>query len=187
MDERKYEQYRWFFTSSGKLVIGGKSASQNESIVEKASDLDTLLHTSAPGSPFCTIKNPDKKDIKETAIFTACFSQEWKKNKEIEVNVFLKEDITKTSKMKEGTFNVRRIQETIKVKNPCLYLKFQKEKLRAVPFKPGIVVISQGKKTKEETGKIIKDILEMKIKKSMDIDEIYSAIPSGNMEVKAWP
>ena len=30
----EYEKYRWFFTSSDKLVIGGKSSKQNEEIMK---------------------------------------------------------------------------------------------------------------------------------------------------------
>ncbi|HDI03158.1 MAG TPA: DUF814 domain-containing protein, partial [Candidatus Pacearchaeota archaeon] len=52
-----YEKFRWFFTSSGKLVIGGKNAEQNEKIInEMLEDNDVVLHTKARGSPFCVIK-----------------------------------------------------------------------------------------------------------------------------------
>ena len=31
--EIDYKKFRWFFTSSGLLVVGGKSAEQNEAVV----------------------------------------------------------------------------------------------------------------------------------------------------------
>jgi len=39
------------------------------------------MHTSLPGSPFMIIQTdkPTKKDLDETARFTAAFSKQWKK------------------------------------------------------------------------------------------------------------
>ena len=76
-----YEKYRWFLTSAGKLVIGGKSAEQNEEIMSRAEKEDYIMHTSEPGSPFCVISEPSKQELEEVAVFTACFSQQWKSGK----------------------------------------------------------------------------------------------------------
>ena len=84
-----YLKYRWFYTSSGKLVIGGKSSKQNEEIMKKVMKEDVIMHTSTPGSPFCIIRKPSKEDLEEAAIFTGCFSQEWKKHKKkTEIQIF---------------------------------------------------------------------------------------------------
>ena len=93
-----YEKYRWFFTSSNKIVIGGKSAEQNEDIMRNIENEDVVMHTSSPGSPFCIISSPSEKDIEEVAIFTACFSHEWKKGKKTsEVHIFKGEQVTKNN------------------------------------------------------------------------------------------
>ena len=48
-----YEKFRWFFTSGGKLVIGGKSAEQNEEVLKAHLDRDDLImHTKQAGSLF---------------------------------------------------------------------------------------------------------------------------------------
>ena len=90
--EKDYKKYRWFFTSSDNLVIGGKSAEQNEEIMKTHSESRekyVVMHTSSPGSPFTLIREPSKQDLIEMAIFTACFSQQWKKgSKEAELDIF---------------------------------------------------------------------------------------------------
>ena len=69
---KEYKKYRWFITSSGKPVIGGKSAEQNESLMKeifKTKKNYITIHTKEPGSPFSVIladiKNISEKDIEE--------------------------------------------------------------------------------------------------------------------------
>ncbi len=190
-----YEKFRWFFTSNDFLVIGGKNSEQNEQIIKNHLDAqDIILHTKAPGSPFCIIKKKLKKkkisskDIKETAIFCACFSQQWKKKKakgkkknQIEVHIFKSSQIFKEKKEKTGTFNVLGNVNKVFVK-PELWLGKQKDKLRAVPkscLKKPLIKIMPGKITKEKVINKIKDRLKGKFEK----DEIASAIPSGGFKL----
>lgn len=114
-----YKKFRKFETSSGKLVIAGKNAEQNEDIIKLAEPEELVLHTKLPGSPFCIIKGkPTASDIKETAVFCARFSKAWKQNKtDIEVHVFRGKDIFKESEMKTGTFGVRKIKKIIAQKS----------------------------------------------------------------------
>lgn len=81
-----YEKFRWFFSSDGFLVIGGRDATTNEIVIKKYTDKDDLVfHTDMAGSPFVVIKREGKKGeipqttIEEAAIFTAVFSRAWKK------------------------------------------------------------------------------------------------------------
>lgn len=117
-----YKKYRWFFTSSGKLVIAGKSAEQNEKLIKQVKDKEIVLHTKAPGSPFVNIKDKgkrkrtSKKDIKEAAVFCSRYSQDWRDNKtDVIVHYFKGKDIYKEKRMKLGTFGVKKFKE-IKVK-----------------------------------------------------------------------
>lgn len=126
--------FRKFVTSSGKEVLAGKSAENNEELVKQVGKEEIVLHTSSPGSPFVNIKsdfkNIDKKDIKEAAVFCAAFSQTWKKakiKKDVSVDAFLGRDIFKLKGMKTGTFGVRK-KKTIKVKKEDIE-KFE-EKLK---------------------------------------------------------
>ncbi|MGC8812390.1 MAG: NFACT RNA binding domain-containing protein, partial [Candidatus Aenigmatarchaeota archaeon] len=83
--ERKewYERFRWFLTSDGFLVIGGKDAKTNEEIVKKyAREQDLIFHTDIHGAPFVLIRNDRKKEvpmesIMEAAEFAASYSKAW--------------------------------------------------------------------------------------------------------------
>lgn len=108
-------KFRESYTTSGKLMLGGKNAEQNELIVEQAGKNEVILHTKAAGSPFVNIKGKaSKKDIKEAAIFCAKYSRDWKKNKkDVEVHWFFGKDIFKERDMKIGTFGVKRVKKII--------------------------------------------------------------------------
>ena len=57
-----YEKFRWFISSEGFLVIGGRDATTNEIIVKKHADKnDLVFHTDMVGSPFFVIKSDNKK------------------------------------------------------------------------------------------------------------------------------
>jgi hypothetical protein len=81
-----YEKFRWFNSSDGFLIIGGRDATSNEIIFKKHLDRNNLVfHTSFPGSPLVVIKNPNNKEItpetiNEAAEFVASYSRAWKEN-----------------------------------------------------------------------------------------------------------
>ena len=194
-----YKKYRWFITSSGKLVVGGKNAQQNEELVKgcmKGEHLDLehrasleewtnkkkkyiVMHTKAPGSPFTIIldENPSEKDLEETADFTASFSQQWKAgNKEAQVDIFLLEQMYKEPKMNLGTFGV---METIDHKKTTLKLNFKKQQnvLRAVPFEvPNSIKIVPGKIPKDKFAIQISD------KYKVSEEEALNALPTGSFD-----
>jgi hypothetical protein len=188
---RDYENYRWFFTSSGVLVVGGKSDEQNEVAMKHFFKPEyTILHTSAPGSPFMILQSgsPSKKDVEEAAIFCACFSQQWKKslNKKIDVDVFKGNQLYKNKSMKTGTFGVKGEKQVLKVK-PELIAVIQKGRLRAVPDNSKdikLMEIKQGKLSKEEAAEKISKKIRDKYHFPVSKEEILKAIPSDRLSVK---
>ncbi len=186
-ESKGYEKFRWFYTSSGKLVIGGKSAEQNEEIMMHVKKEDVIMHTAAPGSPFCIVNNPDKTDIQEVAEFTAGFSQDWKRGKKkSEVHIFRAEQVVKKKSMKTGTFGIvgEPEQKTVDLK---LGLDFQNGKLRAIPLsaaKKNIATLIPGNMKKEEAAKIIADIIRAKLFYPIKIEEVMAAIPSDKISIK---
>lgn len=182
--KNNYQNYRWFFTSNGKLVVGGKSSSQNEELVKRIIDSREkllMLHTASPGSPFSVIlediDNVDENDLEEAAIFTACFSQQWKKGREeVKVNVFTSDQVEKREVMKEGTFGVVGKEEGEKAKLK-LYLKEQEDKLRAVPFETGGIYLTPGKMSKDKAVGLISKKLNLKK------EEVLQALPAGGFNI----
>jgi hypothetical protein len=189
--QKNYETYRWFFTSNGILVVGGKSDEQNELAIRYFLKPEyTVMHTSAPGSPFMIIQSakPNKKDLDETAIYCACFSQQWKKSKgkKIEIDVFKGNQIYKAKTMKTGTFGVKGKKTTMKVK-PELVLVIQKGKLRAVPKtarETKLAEIKPGKLSKEKAVEKISKKIKDKYHFPVSKEEIMKAIPSNQLSVK---
>ena len=52
-----FERYRWFYTSSGRLVIAGRDASQNELIVSRHGEKgDLFFHADVHGAPATILK-----------------------------------------------------------------------------------------------------------------------------------
>jgi predicted ribosome quality control (RQC) complex YloA/Tae2 family protein len=83
-----FERYRWFITSEGLLVIGGRDASSNSAIIRKhMTEMDVVFHAEIHGSPFFLIKNigmneedinQNSQSLLEGAIATVSFSRAWK-------------------------------------------------------------------------------------------------------------
>jgi len=122
------KNFRKFTTRGHNLVLAGKSAEQNEQIVQQAKPDEFVLHTKAAGSPFCNIKgDASKQDIKETAVFCARYSRDWKENQNnVEVHVFKGKDICKERGMKTGTFGVKK-HKSITVKKEEIKKMIAKE------------------------------------------------------------
>jgi len=112
----KQVNFREWFTSKGTRVLAGKSAANNEKLIEQAENKETLLHTANPGSPFVNIKSkrPTKADIYDAALFCAKYSQDWRDNKQdVKIHIFKTEDVHKERTMKTGTFGVKKFKEVV--------------------------------------------------------------------------
>jgi predicted ribosome quality control (RQC) complex YloA/Tae2 family protein len=80
---RWYDRFRWFFTSDGFMVVGGRDADSNEEIVKKYMDRnDVFFHAQAHGAPITVIKTEGREvsqeALAETAQFAVSYSSVWK-------------------------------------------------------------------------------------------------------------
>lgn len=78
-----YERYRWFVTTDGHLVIGGRDASSNSAVIRKhMTENDIVFHAEIHGSPFFLVKNARNQEngnfVDEAAQATVSFSRAWK-------------------------------------------------------------------------------------------------------------
>jgi predicted ribosome quality control (RQC) complex YloA/Tae2 family protein len=78
-----YERFRWFHSSDGFLVLGGRDAETNEEIYAKYLERrDLALHTEAPGAPLTVIKTEGREvpetTLQEAAQFAVSYSSLWK-------------------------------------------------------------------------------------------------------------
>ena len=79
-----YEKMRWFVSSEGILVVGGRDANSNESVVKKYLEPnDIYLHADIHGASSLAIKlNGNELNdniLKESGEFAASFSSAWSK------------------------------------------------------------------------------------------------------------
>ncbi len=108
-----YDQFRWFQSSDGFLVVSGKDAKTNERLVRKHMKKDDLVfHTDITGSPFTLVKNPDKKEIPESTIreaaeFCGAYSKAWKIGISLVDVYYIKPDqVKKEGGLPQGSFMI---------------------------------------------------------------------------------
>jgi len=132
---RWFEKFRWFVSSDGFLVIGGRDAGTNEIVVKKHMEpRDIYLHSDIHGAPSVIIKSGGKDipetTIQEAAVFAASFSSAWTRGfTSLDVYWVHPEQVTKTPK--SGEFVAR---GAFIIRGPRNYL-------RGVPLKIAIGVV----------------------------------------------
>lgn len=186
-----YKKYRWFFTSTNKLVVGGKSSTQNDELLKKLKGMKkeyVVMHTSSPGSPFSIILSPESKlkptDLEETAIFTGCFSRAWRENKnKARIDIFTLSQVSKPKGFPAGRWLVKEKIEKKEVELQLSLIK-QDDTLRAVPEKTlkkskPLLKIRPGKIDK--TKMIIK--IQMELSDSFSKEDLLSALPPGGVTI----
>lgn len=104
-------KYRTLKTSSGTTLFLGRDENSNDLLVKEFEGKpNTILHTVAPGSPFCVIESLDfsKKDLKEASIVCASKSQDWRDNhKAVLLHVFTGQQVAKPKGAKAGLWQVK--------------------------------------------------------------------------------
>jgi predicted ribosome quality control (RQC) complex YloA/Tae2 family protein len=89
-EEHWYEQFRWFHTSDGFLVLGGRDAEDNEALVKKYLEGgDQFFHAQAHGGPATILKATGPSEpareidfpessLEQAAQFAVSYSSVWK-------------------------------------------------------------------------------------------------------------
>jgi predicted ribosome quality control (RQC) complex YloA/Tae2 family protein len=77
-----FEKFRWFFTSGGKLAVGGRDAQSNSLLIKRhLSNTDVVYHADLFGSPFFVLKegrSQSDDEILQVAKAMVMFSSAWK-------------------------------------------------------------------------------------------------------------
>ncbi|HIH31786.1 TPA: DUF814 domain-containing protein [Candidatus Woesearchaeota archaeon] len=185
-----YEKFRWFISSDGFLVIGGRDSTTNEIIIKKFLEgNDLVFHTELPGSPFVVIKNPESKSVPEQTIleaaeFCASFSKSWKSGRSnaevyyINPDQVSKEAPSGTGHLARGSFMIYGKRNYLNVAiniGLCIY----NDRVISGPIQAikklnnTFVEIIQGNDKLSDVAKRIRKILNTKI----GFDEIIRALP----------
>ena len=131
MAEKKVKFREIIIPESGTKLLLGKDAENNDALMKEFKDKEnTILHTVAPGSPFCVIEGnlkPSKQIINASGSVCVNYSQDWRNEKgDVMVNVFTGKDISKRIWMKKGSWKVKN-PKVIKIKKKDI-INFEKGK-----------------------------------------------------------
>ncbi|HVL86439.1 MAG TPA: ribosome rescue protein RqcH [Candidatus Thermoplasmatota archaeon] len=76
-----FDAYRWFLSSGGQLVLGGRDAGSNDKLVRKhLSEGDRFAHAEVHGAPSVVVKSgasADEGTLREACEFAAVHSKAW--------------------------------------------------------------------------------------------------------------
>ena len=195
-----YEKLRWFVSSDGHLVIGGRDANSNESVVKKYLEPnDIYLHADIHGASSTAIKlnGDDVNDnlLKESGEFAASFSSAWSMGFTSQDVFWVNPDqVTKTPESGEflakGSFVIRGHRNYIRgarVKLAIGIVDYEGKRIMAGPIESlekhcdNYVVIKPGFTKKEAIAKkIIHKINEDDL---LTLDDIIRVLPSGKCDI----
>jgi predicted ribosome quality control (RQC) complex YloA/Tae2 family protein len=199
-----YEKFHWFFTSNGMLVIAGKDAKSNDSLIKKHMEkTDLYFHAEIFGAPHTILKSKDnsapRESLDEAARFAGTFSSAWKhKIPSVDVYSVLPEQVSKAAPSGEnigtGAFMIYGKRQWYRKMPVDLAIGIDDESGRIVSGPSAVIakktknhiIVSQGSISKGEFAKIVKKALEEKAGKKgiAAIDEILAMLPAGMFEIK---
>ena len=195
-----YEKLRWFISSDNILVVGGRDANSNESIVKKYLEPnDVYLHADIHGATSTAIKlNGSKLNdniLKESGEFAASFSSAWSMGFTSQDVFWVHPDqVSKTPEAGEflakGSFVIRGHRNYIRgarVKLAIGIVDYEGKRIMAGPIEAleahseNYVVLKPGFTKKEAIAKkIINKINEDDL---LTLDDIIRVLPSGKCDI----
>ncbi|NPA76138.1 MAG: DUF814 domain-containing protein [Candidatus Diapherotrites archaeon] len=189
-----YEHFRWSFTSNGRLVIAGRDARTNETIVRKYLEQnDLFFHADVVGAPSTVLKdgqNASEEEIREAAILAASFSRAWKAGwPSVDVFYVTPDQVSLTPPSGEyrpkGGVMIYGKKNWVRDAPLQLYVSFDEEKNRffVSPFQPEgpYVLIAPGRTDKTE---IAKKILSLFEKDKIHLNDLNALLPPGGSEIR---
>ena len=190
-----YEKFRWFYSSDGFLVIGGRDATTNEIIVKKQMEPDDIVfHAEIVGAPFVLIKTHGKEipqqTINQAAQQAASYSRAWKEQFTA-VNVYWihPDQVSKTppsgQSLKKGSFMIRGNKNFVRGVDlrVAIGVKMDNDQIRVIGGPVDAVAsqtkayvhVVQGTMKSSELAKKIRHVLSQKV--SEDLKRTVTAIP----------
>jgi predicted ribosome quality control (RQC) complex YloA/Tae2 family protein len=206
-----YEKFRWFRSSDGFLVIGGRDATSNEVLLKKHMEpRDVVFHADIAGAPFVLIKTegktPPEQTMMESAQFAASYSRAWKEMfGAIDVYWVSPRQVSKSPPsgqyLKKGAFMIHGSKNYVRSVplGVAVGVKMEENQLRVIggPVEAiskqtnNFVEIVPGKRSSSELAKQIRRLLAEKAPKTLEkrvleipLEEIQRFIPSGRGAVK---
>jgi predicted ribosome quality control (RQC) complex YloA/Tae2 family protein len=198
-DLKWYEKLRWFLTSDGLMVIGGRDATTNEMVVKKhMENRDIYFHSDIHGAASIILKagkdEIPESSINQAAAFAACFSSAWAKGLgSADVYWVHPEQVSKTPQSGEfvtkGAFIIRGSRNYIRGLPLTLAIgkvDYEGERIMAGPqealskYTENFASIKPGYTKKEEIAMQIKNKIDTD--KMFIIEDVVRVLPSGKCD-----
>ncbi len=198
-DLKWYEKLRWFLTSDGLMVIGGRDATTNEMVVKKhMENRDIYFHSDIHGAASIILKagkdEIPESSINQAAAFAACFSSAWAKGLgSADVYWVHPEQVSKTPQSGEfvtkGAFIIRGSRNYIRGLPLTLAIgkvDYEGERIMAGPpeavskYTENFASIKPGFTKKEEIAMQIKNKIDTD--KMFIIEDVVRVLPSGKCD-----
>lgn len=181
-----FEAFRWMYSSSGLLVVGGRDARQNELLVGRhLEDGDLFFHANVHGAPAVVLKrgqSASEGDLLETAGFAAVFSSAWKAGHGVADVYCVKPDqVSKYSHgeyVAKGGFMIKGERKWFKGIALRLRLTVVGERVAVVPWSGEGVGVVPGGSRKSAVAEAVKKKLAFG-----SLDEVVSLLPQGDCEL----
>jgi len=196
-----FEKMRWFLSSQGHLVVGGRDATTNDLVVKRHMEShDLYLHSDIHGAPSVVIKRGDQEiseeTIQEAANLAASFSSAWGKGYTSQDVYWVHPDqVSKTPQSGEflgrGAFIIRGSRNYIRgvpLEVAVGWWDYQGERLMAGPqeavsqYTDRYVVLKPGYRKKEELSREIRK--HLKRDDLVSLEDIIRVLPPGKCDVQ---
>lgn len=203
-EKQWYEKFRWFYSSDGYLVIGGRDTTSNDMLVKKyMEDDDIYVHAEFTGAPSVVIRTDGDEDIPESTLeeagqFAVTFARSWKAGVTAEDAYWVYPDQV-TQEAESGEF----------LPKGSFVIRGDRNYMRNIPVKGAIgayeredgivamggpvsaikkqcdhyVVIEQGDTKPSDIAKTIQSHLHEQTGDDFDLDRIIRALPPGNSRI----
>ena len=191
-----FERYRWFISSEGAVVLGGKDARTNDMLVKKHLEAsDRYAHADIHGAPSVVVKMKDgigDQTLSEAREFAAATSKAWNAKIGSAVGFWvLPEQVSKTPQSGEylarGAFVIRgkrNYSEKMEIRLGIGEIEFEGErKVMCGPesavktWSTRYVIIKPGRVEKNRAAKRLAEEFDV------PIEEIQSILPPGDIDI----
>lgn len=195
-----FEKLRWFLSSDGFLVIGGRDANSNEIVVKKyMENNDIYFHSDIHGAPSVIIKSEGREipetTVNEAASFAASFSSAWAKGFGSQDVYWVRPDqVSKTPQsgefVKKGAFIIRGTRNYIRAATLLIavgVVDYEGERLMAGPldavkkYTDKYVIIKPGYTKKEALAREIRRRIDEE--HIVTMDDLVRVLPSGKADI----
>jgi len=209
-----YEKFRWFYSSDGFFVIGGRDATTNEILIKKHTEpKDIVFHADVAGAPFVVIKTrgktPSEQAIREAAQLAASYSKAWREMLHaIDVYWVYPNQLSKSPPpgqfLKKGAFIIHGKKNYVRnvSLNVAIGIKMEQNQITVIGGSPDAikkqtniyVEVIPGQQASSSLARSIQKLLAEKSlpewrKQILEtsVDEIQAFIPSGKGEIALKP